>query len=176
MRELADYLDAFDERRGRQGLRTRALGTTPSFPLILTPLPLVPAPTGAVASLHSIYPAADRARVDAQMWVLDAGWLGSAQWADMRMCVVGRGDVSGGTVTSPYAGPGTCRTPTGALADTTCNWGFWKIDRCDLDTASTRVFQFSRYLWAQARMRELLASKPVPGQVNDGPAAAWAWN
>lgn len=173
MGALDDYLNALAVRpeRGFGGL-----GTTPFTPALIGPIRIPSLPPALIQSVVGIYSQPDRAAVDAQMWQLDSRWLGSASWADMRLCVVGRGDVSGGTVASPYRGAGTCRTPTGAEAQPTCLWGFWRIDRCDLDTAGTLAFQYPRYLWAQSRMRDLLANKPVPGRVNDDVAAAWAWN
>lgn len=171
MRELADYLDAFDGRRGRE------LATVPSTPLILTNPVILRPPSGMVSSLLAIFSAEDKARVDSQMWSLDARWTGHATFRSMRLCVRPRGDVAGGIVSTPVSelGPAGCRTSTGALVDPTCNWGFWAVDKCDLDTASTLIFQFGRYLWAQARMRDLLATKPTPMNAQDGAAAEWAW-
>jgi hypothetical protein len=181
---LEDYLDGVGDagiptgaRRfvGTRG-RSRPLGFTP----LLTPLQIrVPAITDAfrarfAATILPIYSSADKAALDAQMWALDSRWLGSASFKSMRACVYTKYTYDATRYVKPYV-DGDCRNALGAQVSSTCDWGFWAIDKCDLDTASTQVFQFSRYLWAQARMRELLASRPQPGVTSPKDASDWTW-
>jgi hypothetical protein len=112
--------------------------------------------------------------VDAEMWTLDLKWLGRAQFRSMRSCVRTTNTTSSDVTVSPYV-LGECRNAWGAPVGSTCDWGFWSIDKCDLETASTNVFQFSRYLWAQSRMRELLTRVPVQGITSPQEASDWCW-
>ncbi len=168
MRELADYLDAVDGRRGRE------LATIPT-PAVFAPLRFTQI-TSALLPIFTAQTPAERATIDAQMWVLDSRWLGSAQFSSMKTCarVVEVGQPP--RVQSWYDPSATpCRNWSGALVQPTCDWGFWRIDRCDLETAGTLAFQYSRYLWAQSRMRDLLVNKPRQGVTSAQDAADWLW-
>src|SRR5262249_44961295 len=136
-------------------------GVVPSLPLVL--------PSGG-PPIGPVMASADRARIDAQMWQLDAQWFGAAQWASAKSCVRGGNAVPWSTL-----GADGCRNAVGSPVQPTCLWGFWRIDRCDLTTAGTLAFQMPRYLWAQAGMRELLATKPVQGATDAQTAADWTW-
>jgi len=109
------------------------------------------------------------------MWTLDRQWLGAGTWTSMKACVRQK-YFGGGIIATPWneLGSDGCRNVTSTVQPT-CLWGFWRIDRCDLTTAASLMFQLQRYLWAQSRMRDLLASKPTaatPWQT----AADWTWS
>lgn len=165
MNKLADYLDAYRPEP------LRGFGTVPfqvTQPLVLPGGPLYITPAPAQSS-------ADRDAVDTAMWTLDQQWVRSGTWASMKACVRQIAPY-GPTVATPWAelGPEGCRNAVNAPVSPTCNWGFWRIDRCDVATIPT-TFQIGRYLWAQGRMREMLASKPVQGVTSAADAAAWTW-
>lgn len=176
---LEDYLDAYP--RLPQG----RLGTLPVGGLLARSAPssspalahFVAVSTGATAPAGSLA----RAIADSAMWTLDADWTSRAAWFDARVCATMRlvGD-SEPTVT-PWAelptlrGRPVCRNALGADVPPTCRWGFWKLPDCSLTVATKYQFQFQRYLWAQQRMRELLAAVPVQGTTDSTVAAAWCW-
>lgn len=166
-RELAEYLDVY-RPDPRSGLGTGVVPLLPgSLPRITVPLTVsAPAPTQSPAQ---------KSAIDAAMWTLDQQWSGSGTWTSMKSCVRVK-DFNGGFVSTPWAQLGSdgCRNWAGSVANPTCLWGFWRIDRCDLPTATELVFQFARYLWAQGRMRELLATKPGDA-TGWSDAAFWAW-
>lgn len=118
---------------------------------------------------------ADKATVDAAMWTLDQQWVHQASWASMRACVRQK-YLGGGTIATPWAelGADGCKNAVGATVASTCDWGFWRVNKCDATTIPL-MFQIGRYLWAQGRMRELLASKPT-ASTDWQTAATWTWN
>lgn len=175
-RELADYLDA------ASAFETRSLGTNvvPSGTIAPMPVPgaarvpqrtVVPAVQAVIDAVANA--GADRAAIDAAMWSLDAKWLPKAEFVSMRSCVRTTSTVSAVVTVTPYV-TGACKNAFGADVQPTCNWGFWRIDECSIDAATSWSFQYARYLWAQARMRELLANKPTRA-TSPGVAAEWGW-
>jgi len=130
----------------------------------------------------TLTPAQQRA-IDMSMWTLDTRWRLDAQWADMRMCIrkVNASMDASGWASSPWPGydattgqPG-CRNLFGNDIPSACNWGFWRLNKCDIETATTYAFQFPRFLWAQKRMRDLLFRIPVMGVTPPQVAADWCW-
>lgn len=144
----------------------------------LTPAALARVADIVAAQILPIYTPSDRTQVDAAMWTLDQRWLPSATFANMSICSR-RTDISVPRTTQtwddPYVVANGCRDLTGKPIAFTCTWGFWRLPTCDEATATTQAFQFSRYLWAQARMRELLENRPVPGVTSAATASAWTW-
>lgn len=181
-RELADYLDAASVIEARSALGTTFVpaGTIAPMPVPgatqLTPDRLAPAIQEAV---NAIADSAQRAAIDAAMWTLDNKWLPDAVFADMRVCSRVVDLTAHQRKTQAWADPDVvgngCKDFMGRPVNSTCDWGFWRLMKCDIQTAGTQAFQYPRYLWAQARMRELLARKPVPGVTKAADAAAWTW-
>lgn len=200
MRDLDDYLDAFDARPrsvrvGRERLTKGQLGALPSAVLSVR-APIVARPGIFSLALEPAESPGQRAFIDAQMWGLDNEYASAANFVSMKSCVrytkvdpatyvaYAAGipiDASGGAPVSESwfsrnvqehgCRGGSFNQPVAP----TCLWGFWKLNRCDTDTATKYVFQFPRYLWAQRRMREMLARKPVQGVTSAQEAADWAW-
>jgi hypothetical protein len=107
---------------------------------------------------------------DQRMWTLDATWASSAVFDAKTSCVAIR-NFSGPYETVPYVNPespGGCRNWAGSPVPPACSWAQWKIPGCSEDVFTSSLFQLPRYLWAQRRMREMLASKPTERQF--GPA------
>jgi hypothetical protein len=181
---LEDYLDGV---RGTDpgvpvGARAQGFGT---MPMILRPFPLTPALIEHVRSAFApLFSARDRAATDAQMWALDQGWASSresSQWVSMKTCSrvveVGQPPRTESWYSATVQANG-CRNwepGHGTNVQPVCNWGYWRLFNCTLEAASKYQFQVARYIWAQDRMRLLLASKPQPGVTSAEDAAAWVW-
>ena len=191
---LEDYLDGM---RGDPGLPlgVRGFGTTPVIGPIgpISPVPTPALPSGvrltpaAIAQVQSVVAAqvlpilaqdalAQRV-LDAQMWTLDQRWASAAVWGDMRACIrkVNAAEDASSWAASPWPSDGNCQNLFGNDVPSACNWGFWRLQNCDIPTATTYAFQFPRFLWAQSRMQLLLLSAPVPGVTTPQAAADWCW-
>lgn len=120
----------------------------------------------------------DRVRIDNQMWTVDARWMASAEFKSMRACIRVP-EVGGGVRVTPWydlASPTDCRNVDGRVFEQpSCDWGYWQLGSCSIETATQYAFQFQRYLWAQGRLRELVRRKPVKGVTPAQDAADWVW-
>ena len=179
----ADYRFSGDKRtqRFRSLRQANGLGT---IPILYTGPIEVRADSPAFRQVAAIYDARQKAVVDQAMWTVDQAWApprAGATFRDARTCV--RVENVGGPVTSrPWREmPGmggvitSCRNVDGRIFGPNCRWGYWEITPCDLNTATQYMFQFMRYLWAQARLREMIATKPVLGVTSPQAAADWVW-
>lgn len=80
--------------------------------------------------------------VMAEVYGLDSLWAGAGQLVDGRR--VGR------------CGGGGCNAPS-------CNWQYWNIAlSCSEANLQAFMFQAPRYVWAQARLNQLLLNPPAP--------------
>lgn len=165
----------------RSALRVQSRSYATAAPMRgLSVTPMLPA-TPSTAALN-LYRMLNDARADGPMWTLDAQWLSIAQWASMKACIA-QHNMDGPYDSQPWDAPGIvaaggCKNWLSVSQPPSCDWGFWRLSQCSLDVASRYSFQFSRYLWAQTRMREHLARRPVPGGANYTTAAVaadWAW-
>lgn len=158
----------------------RAASSSSSSPSIIYTGP-VSFPPGAIPDairlLRDLEDPGQRAFVDSQMWGLDQEWAARGSFTSMKACVH-RVETGGPILVDSWFDPrierNGCRNVFGSPVQPTCEWGFWKIDRCDIDTASKYLFQYPRYLWAQHRMREHLSRRPQPGS-DSRVAADWAF-
>ncbi len=185
-RELAEYLNAYSAGPiSGFGLTVGPLPSSirpiapPGAPPALTPQAtqqITDRLAAAIAPVLATAAAAvtSAAALDSQMWSLDAQWRLNAQWGDMRSCVR-IVNVDGTVGTSSWV-DGTCKNLVGNDVAATCNWGLWRLGKCDIATATTLSFQFPRYLWAQSRMRDMLANTPRPGVTSAQDTADWCWN
>ena len=172
----ADYRFSGMRRTERfRSLRdARGLGT---FTPLMIPFRL----TGPLLSAFSfIQDARQKAAVDQQMWTIDQQWSPphtGATFRDMRTCVR-VSEVGGGVETRAWRtlpDDQACRNVDGRVFSPNCRWGYWELLPCNMQTATQFMFQYTRYLWAQGRLREMLVTKPVRGVTSPQAAADWVW-
>jgi len=122
----------------------------------------------------------ERQVIDQKMWTLDNAWRPpnpGTTFIDARLCVR-QPEVGSGITSTPWKNlpdVNACRNVDGRVFGSNCNWGYWQLTPCSLDTAALYMFQYSRYLWAQGRLRELLANPPRQGATDPQAAADWVW-
>jgi len=167
MNGLGDYLDALRPPRERG-----AFGGSLGAPPIGTPGIYDPEmwrfdgrwapPRGATAP-------GMRPRMDPSAEFLRSG--PKAYWQPATICVrvaqVGQGFIS-----QPWSvtGAAGCTNVAGVRQGPKCPWGIWRLPTCTPESIAF-AWQGPRYLWAQQKMKEMLAQPPTRET-----AAQWVWD
>lgn len=155
--------------------------STPTRLIYTGPIAISPSRVPAIQQIAAIYDRAQKAQIDRAMWTLDQGWVppnAGTKFNDARICVRQPNFAGSVVVTkwSDLSSPNDCRNADGRVfSQPNCQWGYWEITPCNMNTATQFMFQMQRYLWAQSRLRDMLASRPVKGVTSAQDAADWAW-
>lgn len=168
-RELRDYLDAVSpsrtSRRGFGAFSAPPVGTPGLYDSEMWTMDVRWAPSRNYADSSGVAPP------QMSMNALRPSSTGKAMWASSVRCIR-VAEIGGGWISQPWAvtGAALCTNPAGVRQHPKCPWGVWRLPTCTSESISL-AWQGQRYLWAQQKMREMLAAPP-----SRETAAQWVWS